>query len=157
MPSRLNSGNLPDSESSFSYLPSIPGVARTKLLSGASADFVVSGRRQRYTGAQSKTGKNPLLMNSMRRLGNGLVLDTEKGNGIKLFDAAKAREMLARRSSQESVNNMMTPDDKRTNRNIFAKKGMNIMKDASVISSVHKPSINSLLSPNSQAKRHAFR
>ena len=95
-------------------------------------------------------------MNSMRRLGNGLVLDTEKGNGIKLFDAAKAREMLARKSSQESVN-MMTPDDKRTNRNIFAKKGMNFIKDASVISSVQKPSINSLFSPNSQAKRHAFR
>ena len=40
-----------------------------------------------------------MLMNSMRRLGNGLVLDMEKGNGIKLFDAKKAREMLARRSS----------------------------------------------------------
>ena len=46
-----------------------------------------------------------------RRLGNGLVLDTEKANGIKLFDAAKAREMLAKHS--DSSNRIMdSPPDK---------------------------------------------
>ena len=46
-----------------------------------------------------------------RRLGNGLVLDTEKANGIKLFDAVKAREMLAKQS--DSSNRIMdSPSDK---------------------------------------------
>ena len=115
LPPRLNSGQLTSgNESSFSYLPSIQGVFRTKLNSGASADIMASGRRQRFNGAYPKTGKNPLLMNgsrAARRLGNGLVLDTEKANGIKLFDAAKAREMLAKHS--DSSNRIMdSPPDK---------------------------------------------
>ena len=94
-------------------------------------------------------------MNSMRRLGNGLVLDKEKSSGIKLFDAVKAREMLARRSSQES--GIIASEEKRTNKSTFARKGMNFIKDSSLISSTHKPSVNNLLSPNSQVKRHAFK
>ena len=96
---RLNSGDIitNNNDSSFSYLPSISGVYRSKLTSGASADFGAGGRRQRYNQAFPKTGKNPLLMNSMRRLGNGLVLDVQKSNGIKLVDPAKARAMLVKR------------------------------------------------------------
>ena len=51
---------------SFSYLPSIQGVYRGKLASGASADM--GGVSGGYSGRRRAAGKNPLLMANQRRM-----------------------------------------------------------------------------------------
>jgi len=161
---RIHSGltNLPGNESSFSYLPSIRGVHRGKLTSGASADIVASGRQRiRYNGVFPKTGKNPLLMNSMRRLGNEIVVDVQKSNGIRLVDPVRAREMLAnRKSSQErDIKITVSSAEKQNNvrRNQQSRKRLDDVKVNSSMSLAHRPTVNNLFSPNNKAKEQVFR
>ena len=73
-----------------------------------------------------------------RRLGDGLALDTEKASGIKLYDAAKAREMLARQSSQDTGSKLIESPDKsgaavsKNSRSQFSRKAMNLVKNSVV-------------------------
>ena len=96
---RLNTQNgngVQIDESSFSYLPSIQGVGRSNLESGTSADIPVT-RYRRHGAPYSRTGKNPLLMASYRRMQAAALENTRAG--IKMVDPYRVKELIRDRSA----------------------------------------------------------
>ena len=92
-------------------------------------------------------------MNNMRRLGNGSEIVVSKPNGIRLVDAAKARDMLAyaREPSPKNIN-IMKSAEKGGLRSQLSRKGMDFIKEHSstgMSSASAKPSVNRLFSPKS--------
>ena len=97
-----------DENDNFSYLPSIHGVYRSKLQSGASADLRAQKSRRNIGGA---TGKSPgnLMMASYRTRGSKGPFDVNQSmpdysERIKYYDKLRAKELIQERSQEDLLN-----------------------------------------------------
>ena len=133
----------PEGLNSFSYLPSIYGVSKSKLGSEASADL--RAVRRGLGAVPNLPGKKPVLMGSYRRtkqLGSGLIPSGTSvykvASGIHLVDPIKAKELLRDRSTESQI--QLNHQDFSSKKLHILRKGMGYLQDEIATKNDSKPS-----------------